>query len=148
MPGPAAKPLEFRVLEGNPGHRAIPKKPPKFGQKNVSPPSYLDNDAKKEWRRMAPQLKKMGLLTSGDIHAFACYCQAVSNLAAARKTLSEEGRVFVSGKGYLLPRPEVGMETQAMKAIKDFAAQFGFTPSSRSKIDLSDLDKGTKEDLD
>ncbi|MPL66027.1 hypothetical protein SDC9_11695 [bioreactor metagenome] len=148
MRGPAAKPVEFRILEGNRGHQKIPKKLVKFGTKAPRCPTWLDGKARKEWRRLAPTLERMHLLTDGDLAAFACYCKAVSDLQHADKVLQEEGRVFVTTTGYMMPRPEVAMANVAMKQIKDFAVQFGFTPSARARIDLSDIDDGVDEDLD
>lgn len=146
--GPAPRPMELVKLEGNPGHRKINHETPKF--KPVIPPcpAFLDSVGRKEWRRLTPELERLGLITSADLAAFASYCVAWSRLVASEKVLKREGMTFETPNGYVMPRPEISVSNSAMKLIKDFACQFGLTPSSRGRIQIPDSGNGDDEDLD
>jgi P27 family predicted phage terminase small subunit len=146
--GAAPKPLELVRLEGNPNHQKINIETPRF--KPILPPcpSWLDSAARKEWRRIGPELERLGLMTSADVACFASYCSSYSRLIAAQKVLKREGMTFSTPNGYIMPRPEVAISNTAMKMVKDFAIQFGFTPSARGRIQLPSQGDGTDEDLD
>jgi phage terminase small subunit len=68
--GKRRKSTHLKLLEGNPSKRALNKAEPRFDP-GVRCPQWLDKDAKGEWRRLAPQLKRQGLLTKGD---FVLFC--------------------------------------------------------------------------
>lgn len=89
MAGRTPKPTHLKVLEGNPGKRALNKNEPKPQAKIPSCPSHLDKEAKVEWRRISKQLLQLGLLTEIDRAALAAYCQAWSRWVYAENKISE-----------------------------------------------------------
>ena len=96
--GRKPKPTALKRLHGNPGGRALPKgEPEPGGLSSVAPPSHLSRDARAEWRRLAPELIRLGLLTVNDLAAFAAYCSAWSDFVAADRALERDGLV-VQGK--------------------------------------------------
>ncbi|KAF1084849.1 Phage terminase, small subunit [Sporotomaculum syntrophicum] len=139
--GPAPKPTHLKVLEGNPGRRPLNKNEPK--PKPVAPkcPAWLDKEAKHEWKRVAPELEKLGLLTIVDGTALAAYCQAYSRWVAAEKVLTTEGMTYETETGYIRQRPEVGIVQKYLNLIKLYCAEFGLTPSARSRMTLPGEDK-------
>lgn len=142
--GRAPRPLELVKVLGNPGHIKIDKNTPKFVPVVPPCPDYIDDIGRAEWIRLAPQLERLGLLTSADFAAFACYCVSYSMLVASSVALSDG--ILVNQYGQ--QRAEIGIRNNAMKSIKDFAIQFGFTPSARGRIELPDAMTGGDEDLD
>lgn len=148
MAAPYPKPLEMRVLEGNPGKRKINKHPPKFAKKAPACPDWLDDLARAEWKRIAPHLEKIGLLTDGDLAVFASYCKAYSDLQHAQDEVDKSGYFTIANNGALIAHPAVGIANNAMKKVIECAIQFGFTPSARSRIDLKPSNSGGGEDLD
>ena len=148
MRGAAPRPLELVRAEGNPGHQKINIETPKFRPVLPPCPSWLDSHARKEWKRLGPELVRLGLMTSADMAAFASYCASYSRLVLSQRTLKEKGLTFETPNGYVMPRPEVAISNSAMKLIKDFAIQFGFTPSARGRIQLPDSGDSGSEDLD
>ena len=74
--GRKPKPTAVKVLEGNPGKRSLNTAEPKPEKKAPRCPSWLEDEAKKEWKRMSKQLEQLGILTEIDMAAFAGYCQA------------------------------------------------------------------------
>ena len=66
-------PTAIKLLEGDrgKGRRPINKNEPTPSQENVKCPAWLMPEAKKEWKRLAPALMAMGILTDHDLEAFA-----------------------------------------------------------------------------
>ena len=70
-------------------------------QDNVKCPAWLMPEAKKEWKRLAPSLIAMGVLTEHDMEAFAGYCQAYARWREAEEFLSQHGTIFSTPSGYV-----------------------------------------------
>lgn len=139
--GPAPKPSRLQELAGNPGHRkkntAEPRPPQPAGI--PEPPPHLDDDAKAEWRRVAPILHALELLTDADLHPLAAYCQAVADFIEATLWIRQNGPSYTvrddAGKiRYMAPVPAVGIKAMAAKQILQFAQQFGLSPSARTRL--------------
>lgn len=93
-----------------------------------------------EWRRVAPDLERLHLLSGIDRAALAVYCQAVAEFKQASVILRTTGRTFETPNGYIQARPEVAMSHRAALLIRMFAEQFGLTPSARSRLGKNDPD--------
>lgn len=79
--GPRPTPTNLIALRNNPGKRAINRHEPKPRGK-AECPQWLSSAARKVWRRRAPELNRLGVLTSVDTEVFAEYCAAAAKLAA------------------------------------------------------------------
>jgi P27 family predicted phage terminase small subunit len=139
--GPTPKPSKLKLLEGNPGKRALPKDEPQPDADTamLKAPSYLSSQAQHEWRRVAPQLYELGLLTQIDGAALEAYCEAYATWRETMKVLRSQGRTYETDTGYIRARPEVGMANEALRQLKAFAAEFGLTPSSRGRLSLPEV---------
>src|SRR5690242_4377367 len=134
--GRPRKPTVLKLLAGNPGKRKINRREPKIAGGTLTPPTWLGNAAKQEWRRLAKVLPK-GLITQGDRQVFAQYCQCVARLQAAEKALDESGTVFITGEAqYPMPHPNVKIVKDLNQTLRGLMADLGLTPSSRSKIEI------------
>lgn len=136
--GPAPRPSALKILEGNPGHRPINRSEPK--PRPVAPkcPDWLDRRAKAEWRRISPELERLGLLTGIDMTAMAGYCQSYARWRQCQEVLAKDGLTFKTESGYLMPRPEVAIGNRALIEVRAFCVQFGLTPSARARMQLSE----------
>ena len=76
MRGRKPKPTHLKVLEGNPGRRPINGAEPKPAGDLPTCPAHLGPSAKAEWKRLARDLNRIGLLTMADRAALAVYCQS------------------------------------------------------------------------
>ena len=132
--GRKPKPTALKMLEGNPGGRPLNTKEPKPVKKAPRCPSWLEDEAKKEWKRMAKVLEQMGLLTEMDMAAFAGYCQAYARWKEAEEFLTQHGSMVRTPNGYLQQVPQVSIAQTNMKIMLKFCEQFGLTPSARSRI--------------
>ena len=70
MAGRKPKPTALKILEGKPGKRPLNKNEPNPPKGNIKCPTWLLPEAKKEWKRLAPSLEAMGVLTMADLTAF------------------------------------------------------------------------------
>jgi P27 family predicted phage terminase small subunit len=131
--GRPPKAAALRILEGNPGHRPIPI-PPTPPIAEVRCPAWLDALAKAEWRRIAPLLDQMHLLTALDVAMLASYCSAYSELQQATEILKSRGRTFETPSGYKQQRPEVGIAHRATLLIRLLAGEFGLSPTARMRL--------------
>jgi len=146
-PGGGRKPTPtaMKLLRGNPGKRAISKDEPKPKSPAMpQPPSGLSGPARSEWRRMAPKLHEMGILTLIDRAAFAGYCVAYARFVESSQHVRDEGAVITLYKedkrtGALLPvssrRNAWAIELdRAMAQMQSYLSEFGLSPSSRSRV--------------
>jgi len=134
--GPAPRPSALKLLEGNPGHEKLNRTEPK--PRPVAPkcPTWLAAEAKREWKRIAPALERLGLLTEIDGVALAGYCQSYARWRQCQEVLAKDGLTFSTESGYVSPRPEVAIGNRALIEIRAFCAQFGLTPSARARMQL------------
>jgi len=157
MPMPK-KPTALHILHGNPSKiKDLGKNEPKPAPIAPKCPPFLSKDAKKEWKRVAPQLEKLGLLTQIDMVALAGYCQSYARWKEAEEFLNDFGTTYtlwernddgsiktdVHGKPimrYIQQFPQVSIANKAMQQIRAFCAEFGMTPSSRGRIQVPGME--------
>ncbi len=136
--GRKPKPTALKILEGNPGKRQLNNSEPTPAKKAPKCPSWLDAEAKKEWRRLTKQLDDLGLLTTVDMAAFAGYCQAYARWKEAEEFISKHGTIVKTPSGYWQQVPQVSIAQTYLKIMNKLCEQFGLTPSARSRI-VSDV---------
>ena len=132
--GRKPKPTALKVLEGNPGGRPLNPNEPKPAKKAPRCPAWLEDEAKKEWKRMGKTLEQMGLLTEMDMAAFAGYCQAYARWKEAEEFITQHGTIVKTPSGYWQQVPQVSIAQTYLKIMNRFCEQFGLTPSARSRI--------------
>ena len=142
MSGPPKKPTKLRILEGNPSKRPLPKNEPEPDPTMPQCPDWLMDDAKHEWKRVAPELNRIGLLTIIDQTALAGYCQSYARWKKAEEEikllkntiypLKDEGGNIKGFQQY----PQYGIVNQCLKQIRAFCSEFGLTPAARAKMEL------------
>ena len=106
--GPKPTPTALRELRGNPGRRPLPvNEPEPSGLEEVDPPAHLSTEAKREWRRLAPELIRLRLLTVADFAAFTGYCSAWSDFIEADRVLASRRHRDKGQGGAASPLPVV-----------------------------------------
>ena len=132
--GRKPKPTALKALEGNPGRRPLNEKEPTPPKIDIKCPTWLLPEAKKEWKRLAPSLEAMGVLTMADMTAFSGYCQAYARWKEAEEFITEHGTLVRTPSGYWQQVPQVSIAQTNQKIMLRFCEQFGLTPSARSRI--------------
>ena len=132
--GRKPKPTALKLLEGNPGKRPINEHEPIPPKGTVKCPTWLEPEAKKEWKRLASSLEAMGVLTQADLTAFAGYCQAYARWKEAEEFITQHGSIFQTPSGYVQQVPQVSIAQQNLKIMQSFCSEFGLTPATRARI--------------
>jgi len=105
-------------------------------------PPHVQGAARKEWKRIVPELLTLGLLTRIDAFALASYCITYARWMEAEAKVTEAGPVVKTKAGNLITNPYLGVANTAMKLCHKFAVEFGFTPSSRSRLNVTPAGAG------
>jgi P27 family predicted phage terminase small subunit len=133
----------MKEAAGNPGKRPLNAAEPQPAAGVPKMPGWLSKRAKKEWKRIVPELERLGLMTVVDLAALAAYCQAVAEMEIATDTLDREGRVCswpifdkdgVRVGEKLRSHPAVQQQRDAARLVKQFIGEFGLTPASRTRV--------------
>ena len=95
------------------------------GRKMMYCPRWLDEDAKKEWRRLSPVLIREGLLTEKTYNSFASYCQEWSRYQKQQILINERGVLMATKRGEVREAPFVSIAYKALRALQRSAADFG-----------------------
>ena len=134
-----SKPIALRVLQGNPGKRAINRNEPQVEPlADLRPPTWLDATARRCWRENAPVLARYGLLGEADVMAFGLYCQAWSRYRATQTALRE---IKPDDERYRAIAITLEKAEASMRAI---AGEFGMSPQSRARLSVT----GGPKDVD
>ena len=145
MKGRKPKPTNLKILEGNRGKRPLPTNEPKPDPVAPKCPAWLHKDAKKEWKRIAPQLERLGLLTQVDMAALAGYCESWAQYKRSIEFIHKHGEVYPikddEGKvKYLQQVPQVSIANKALANIRAAATQFGLSASDRGRIQVPGME--------
>src|SRR6185437_224011 len=144
--GRKPKPTILKILAGNPGCRPLNLREPQPSRELPLCPDWLDDEAKREWNGIVPELHRMGLLTVVDRAALAGYCQAFADLRDAVETLRTDGKTITTANGNLLPHPAVSQKNRSMLTLAKFLSEFGLSPASRVK--LKSPDQSPRDDFE
>jgi P27 family predicted phage terminase small subunit len=140
--GRKPKPTYLKLVTGNPGKRPLNRTEPKPARNLPTAPDFLYDEAKAEWRRVAGELHRLGLLTTVDRAALAAYCQCYARWKIAERCLAEiaardgltTGLLVKTKSGDAAQNPLVWTANRAMADMVRYAAEFGMTPSSRTRL--------------
>lgn len=132
-PGTRPKPSALRLIDGDAGHRPPNKNEAKPKAAIPPCPAHLKPHAKKEWRRISKHLHRLGLLTQIDRAALAAYCQAWARWVEAEEKLAEKPDVVKTKNGNIIQNPYLAVSNRAHDQLMKCAAEFGMTPSSRTR---------------
>lgn len=113
--------LKFRADE--PQFQGTPRKP-----------EWLSPYAAEVWDRVVPDLIEQGITKRVDQDSIAAYCEACANNRSATEQIAREGLTFITSKGDVKKHPAATAQKEAMTVIARFAAEFGMTGASRSKV--------------
>jgi P27 family predicted phage terminase small subunit len=145
--GRKPKPTRLKIISGTARKDRLNHNEPRPDATPPKCPAWLSKYAKREWRKLAPELSRLGLLTAVDRGCFAGYCSALAEFRAATETIEKEGHYLTVGGffdeeakewrgGQMQPHPALAQQRTAMKAMRDFGTLFGLDPSSRARLDV------------
>lgn len=121
-----------RQLRGNPGRResnyvkavgAVP-----------NPPTRLKGEALREWKRITPELERLGLLSNLDRAILVLYCSAWQKYVELSEELEDDPKAFYKWR-------------DAANMAVNYAKELGLTPNARLRMKAPEKDskKAAKE---
>jgi P27 family predicted phage terminase small subunit len=117
-------PTALKIARGNPAKRAIrPEPEPEQLEQLPEPPAILGAAAAAEWRRLAPLLMQLGLLTKVDLPMFTAFCATYGKWFEAEEQLRQGGQSTWQR-----------ISESASKEMRQYATEFGLTPASRTRL--------------
>lgn len=146
--GPAAKPPELKLLEGNRGHRPLNLDQlfrPEVGVPDA--PRWLSKEAKKAWRRLSDELTRYNLLSRVDREAFAMLCQTIGRLELVERSIAAREQLLLREKRdpveALLDKTPNGLSVQSaiyqvlnkeQAKLHKLLESFGLRPDARAGV--------------
>lgn len=148
MRGRPPKSTALKALQGNAGHRskaASAGKEPAPPAGVPEPPGHLDDRAKRKWYEIFGVMSKVaGWATLMDGDVVAAYCSAYSRWQEAETELpalrARLGKARAKARGTLINdiNQMLGQSRQALRDMKAFGQEFGWSSASRTRIRIND----------
>lgn len=129
------KPTALRVLEGNPGKRALGRREPQPSLGAPVQPPWISREAKTVWRELTPILQRMGVLTEADGLALAALCEEFATYKRLRRR-TRYHETYETGGGMRRLTPDAAAADACLRQVRCLLAEFGLTPSARARLAL------------
>lgn len=133
-------PTALKIIRGNPGKRAMPKNEPQ-PEAGATPPEWLGKYGLAHWAEIAPQLEKVGILTVMDAQALGDMCFAYQKWREAVDKETNSVSYVTAQSGFPVLAPWVTEGEKQRGIWRKLQAEFGMTPSSRSRVTVSKAPK-------
>ena len=128
--GRNAKPTSLKLLQGTARPDRVNANEPKPAAADLTVPPGLDTYGRQAWKRWAPLLQGLGILTEVDVDVLALLCDAYSQWRRASRAVR---RIDPTSEAYR--KVAVSVE-KARDQMRMFATEFGMTPASRSRLQV------------
>jgi len=140
-------PRNLKIVRGNPGKRPLGAREPQPEVEIPEPPDFLGKIAKEHFTATAKQLAALGIMTRLDRDALAMYAQAFATWRNAVLEMAKTGPVMTGKAGNLVKHPHFRIADTAYNQMRQMLAEFGMTPSSRTRISADGGDGEGWDDL-
>jgi len=146
--GPAAKPTELKVLEGNRGNRPLNLDQifrPEVGAPPL--PRDLSREGKKAWKRLTPELVRYNLLSKVDSDALEDLCETIGLIKVLRRSINASQELLRSEdkdpaaaitmktpNGMAVQTPVYQALNREREKLRSWLAEFGLTPAQRARV--------------
>lgn len=134
--GRPAKPTQLKLVQGNPGKRAVNGNEPEPDLlQDLTPPPHLAAPVAAVWNQLAPQLRKAHILTVIDTPALEIACDAIAVFRLSMEKTAD-GKVLVKNAetGNVSLSPWEIVKSMSVKRALAVLREFGATPAARSKV--------------
>jgi phage terminase small subunit len=119
--GQPPKPTALKALQETLRKDRVNLHEPTPDLSSLRPPPHLDEDAKKQWKAVAKERVKMGVLTTADRGALARYCELQVLYRNTKPQADNDPKII----GILL---KLAVELRTLEVL------FGLNPSSRTRV--------------
>ena len=138
--GRKPKPTALKLVEANPGKRALNKREPKPRGNLYDPPDWLTDDQRKGWE-YAIESAPLGLLKRVDRSTLVAWVVAEDLHRQAVEKLNTGAMLIKTPNGMPVQSPFLSIVNKQAQIMLKAAAEMGFTPASRSRVEMPDGDE-------
>lgn len=149
MGGRPRKPTAVKRLQGTlqPCRTNKNEPIPQTALSKIVPPDFLSEKAKSLWTFAVEQAPE-AMLTSLDFSVFANWADTMAKIIDCEETLKKEGHFIQDEKtGLSKPHPVAKYQNELKHLLRQYLTELGFTPASRSKVNMSTKPKDENEFL-
>ncbi|MBC7285458.1 MAG: phage terminase small subunit P27 family [Hoeflea sp.] len=134
-------PSHLKIVRGTNRADRGARNEPKPGRERPSAPADMSDRGRDAWGYVIGILDCMGVLTEADAMAVELMCEARADWLSARDAITAAGgETYKTEAGLIKAHPAVAMRNDAARRLQSLLAEFGMTPSSRSKVNAQDSD--------
>ena len=147
--GPKPDSAAVKTAKGNPSRRPIghdPRENLAVPVMRVDPPTWLKNEGLRVWKRLAPKLYGIKILTVVDSETFARYCNNFGRWIKLQRNIQKEGEYYDTGTGFARPHPAMMIVLRLEPVLERAEDRFGLNPSERQRL-FAARAQGSSQDL-
>ncbi len=143
------RPIPTKIQEAKGAYRKNPQR--RRTNEPIAPagrpdmPKNLKPHAKKAWTRTIQAMETLGILSSVDWAALEVYAAAYQTFKECQASIEKRGTTLWStnknGEQYAAKNPDVTVMAEAVKTMFRSWAEFGLSPSARTRLSVT----GTKK---
>lgn len=139
-------PSHLKLVRGTARADRGAKNEPHPERARPSAPETMSDRGREAWGYVVAVLDRMGVLTEADAMAVELLCEARADWLDARDEIEAAGGPTYesinaeTGAKLIKSHPAVAMRNDAARRLQSLLAEFGMSPSSRSKVNAKDND--------
>jgi P27 family predicted phage terminase small subunit len=141
--GRKPKPVEQRIVEGNPRKHAIPQPLLVAGRPTAheldEPPDHLPPEAKQFWLTSVTRLIEVGIIDRVDVPVLEQLAVQYARIRQAQRVLAQDGHYSRGAAGQLKEHPAMKIEQNATMMFLKIAEHYALTPIARTRLGLAEL---------
>ncbi|RAR39654.1 phage terminase small subunit P27 family [Paenibacillus sp. MDMC362] len=97
-------------------------------------PEWLDDSARKIWRKTVKDMEEFGVLDKVDEDVLGIYCDAVSKVQEANRLIDEHGYTETNKSGIQVPNAYVQMSQRYAGIALSYSNKLGLNAESRARL--------------
>jgi len=111
-------------------------------------PDWLDDSARKIWRKTVKDMEEFGVLDKVDEDVLGIYCDAVSKVQEASRLIDEFGYTETNKSGVQVPNAYVQMSQRYANIALAYSNKLGLNAESRARLAKRQADGETDPNAD
>ncbi len=136
-------PTHLKVVKGTARAHRLNHEEPKPAVSMPEPPSFLDARCRQRFMELAALLAAQGIMTELDASALGRYCVVWCRWLDAEQEIRSRGAVVKTAGGNVIQNPFLPVANRCLAQMAQLEAEFGMTPSSRSRIRAESVKRST-----
>lgn len=139
-------PTALKLVTGNPGKRAINAKEPKPRGNLYDAPEWLNDSQRAAWD-YAVECAPLGLLKRIDRSTLTAWVVSEDLHRQAAEKLNSGALLIKTTNGNPIQSPYLGIVNRQAQIMLKAAAEMGFTPASRSRVEVDNVEDDEEDEF-